>query len=95
VVRDHDKHAVSDLRAVNALLIFGDDSGRTSAGFLRIAQYPQGQGFMAAINWKFAEKVNEPLARLMVTTLSFIDWRITSGMREPNSGNSSKNKTPL
>jgi hypothetical protein len=54
-----------------------------------------GQGFIAAIRWKLAEKVSDPLARLMVTTLSSIGWRITSRTRVPNSGNSSKNKTPL
>ncbi len=55
---------------------------------------PQGHGFMAAINWKFALKVSEPCARLMVTTLSSMGWRMTSRTRVPNSGNSSKNKTP-
>jgi len=42
-----------------------------------------------------AGKVNEPLARLMVATLSSNGWRITSRTRVPNSGISSKNKTPL
>ena len=56
---------------------------------------PHGQGFIAATSWKFAEKVSEPFARLTVTTLSSIGWRITSRTRLPNSGNSSKNKTPL
>jgi len=42
---------------------------------------------MAAISWKFAEKVSDPLARLMVTTLSSIGWRITSSTRVPNSRN--------
>jgi hypothetical protein len=35
------------------------------------------------------------MARLMVTTLSSIGWRMTSNTRLPNSGNSSKNRTPL
>lgn len=34
------------------------------------------------------------LARLMVTTLSSIGWRMTSRARVPNSGNSSRNRTP-
>src|SRR3989339_1278928 len=68
--------------------------GAQVQGFSESPYQPQGQGFMAAINWKLAEKVSEPLARLMVTTLSSIGWRITSRTRVPNSGNSSKNKTP-
>ena len=42
----------------------------------------------------FAENASDPLARLIVTTLSSIGWRMTSSTRVPNSGNSSKNKTP-
>jgi hypothetical protein len=38
---------------------------------------------MAAINWKLAEKVGEPFARLIVTTLSSIGWRMTSRIRAP------------
>lgn len=30
-------------------------------------QYPQGQGFIAAISWKLAGKVSAPLAREIVT----------------------------
>jgi hypothetical protein len=44
---------------------------------------------------EFAENVNEPFARLIVTTLSSFSWRITSRTSVPNLGNSSKNKTPL
>jgi hypothetical protein len=52
------------------------------------------QGFMALKNWKFAGNVSDPEARLIVTILSSIGWRSTSSTRIPNSGNSSRNKTP-
>jgi hypothetical protein len=41
----------------DALLVFGNDSRRTRTGFLCITQWPQpqGQGFIAATNWKLAE----------------------------------------
>jgi len=50
---------------------------------------------MAATNSKFAENVSDPFARLIVTTLSTIDWHITSKTRVANSGNSSRNKPRL
>jgi len=41
-----------------------------------------------------AGKVRVPWARLMVTTLSSMGWRITSRTRVPNSGTSSRKSTP-
>jgi hypothetical protein len=58
--------------------------------FYESPKYPQGQGFIEAISLKLAGKVNEPLAGLMVITLSSIGWRITSSTRLPDSGNSSE-----
>ena len=46
------------------------------------------------MSWKFAEKVSDPLARLIVTTLPSIGWCITSSTRDPNPGNSSRKSTP-
>jgi hypothetical protein len=41
---------------------------------------------MAATNSKFAENVSDPFARLILTTLSSMCWRITARTRIPNSG---------
>jgi hypothetical protein len=60
----------------------------------RLDCYPHGQGFMAATSWKLAGKVKDPWARLMVTILSSMGCLNTSSTRVPNSGNSSRNKTP-
>ncbi len=43
---------------------------------------------------KFAGKVTVPWVRLMVTTRSPRGWRSTASVACPNSGSSSRNRTP-
>ena len=56
---------------------------------------PHGQGFILAINMKLQGYVIEELSLLIVTLLSSKGPRKTSIVDLLNSGNSSKNKTPL
>src|SRR3989304_1046384 len=49
---------------------------------------------MAATSMKFAGKVTEPWARLIVTWRSSSGWRRTSSVGWPNSGSSSRKRTP-
>jgi len=50
---------------------------------------------MAATSMMFAGNVRLPIARLIVTSPSSSGWRSTSRVRRLNSGNSSRNSTPL
>ena len=61
----------------------------------RSLKYPQGQGFMAATSMKRAGKLSDMAARAMVTVPSSSGCRITSKTLRGNSGNSSRNSTPL
>ena len=56
---------------------------------------PQGQGFMAPTSRKRAGKTATPAARAIRTTPSSTGWRSTSRARRPNSGISSRKRTPL
>ena len=58
-------------------------------------KYPEGLGFMLATNIKLQGYVTVNLALEIVTSLSSKGWRITSKTSLLNSGNSSKNNTPL
>src|SRR6185312_12619155 len=62
---------------------------------VRSLKYPQGQGFMAAASMNRAGKVSDMEARAMETVPSSSGWRITSSTLRGNSGNSSRNSTPL
>ena len=78
----------------------GLEDRRRGAGMLQVhscwlsPNQPQTQGFIAPTSMKLAGKLNDPCARLMVTTLSSRGWRSVSKFLGPNSGNSSKKRTP-
>ncbi len=70
-------------------------AGEDVTGASGSLKYPLGLGFILATNIKLDGYVTVNLALDIVTSRSSRGWRITSSTLLLNSGNSSKNNTPL
>src|SRR3989338_4855135 len=79
----------------NFLLYLSRSEGLQIQALCLFPAFPHGQGFIAATSIKFDGKIAEPLAREIETMLSSSGWRRDSITLFSNSGNSSRNKTPL
>src|SRR3990167_6612922 len=79
----------------NFLLYLSRSDGLQMQAFFLLPELPQGQGFIAATRIKFEGKIAVPLAREIETILSSSGWRRDSITLFSNSGNSSRNRTPL